>query len=122
MVLDASLAAAGVENCAYWFSGFSRLTSVTGFENLGGVRDVTQLFASCGELRSVYAAGFDASALEGCASMFYGCAKLVGGADGAAATPTSGAEALHAGAGGVLTGPAANSRTWLRAALLSEVE
>lgn len=122
VVLDASLAAAGVESCAYWFAGFSRLMAVTGFENLGGVRDVTQAFSSCGELRSVYVTGFDASAVTASESALYGCAKLVGGADGATAPSGAGASVLHVGAGGVLTDPTADSRTWLEAALFDDGE
>lgn len=94
-----SLKAAGITNIAYWFNGFSNLQLVSGFENLSGVEDVTQLFASCSELRTVSATSFDNSKIKRYAGVLYGCSKLVGGTDGSVPSPSSGAARAQAGNG-----------------------
>lgn len=120
--LDSSLKAAGIKSCAYWFNGFSALRTVLGFENLAGIEDATQLFTSCGELRTISATSFDPSTIKKSSSMLYGCARLVGGADGFVPKFSSGPSVLKLGAGGVLTHPEDDLRTWLNATLFADGE
>lgn len=120
--LHSSLKAAGIANFAYWFNGFSALRLVLGFENLSGAEDVTQLFTSCSELRTVSASSFDNSKIKKYTSVLYGCSKLVGGTDGFVPSQTSGASVLKLGAGGVLTDPEYDIRTWLNATLFTDGE
>lgn len=95
---------------------------MSGFENMSGVEDVTQLFTSCIELRTVGATSFDNSKIKKYASVLYGCSRLVGGADGFVPSQTSGASVLKLGTGGVLTGPEYDVRTWLNATLFADGE
>lgn len=120
--LDASLKGAGITSCAYWFNGFSALRTVVGFENLAGMEDATQMFTSCSELRTISATAFDPSTIKKGASVLYGCTRLVGGTDGFVPTNMSGASVLKVGAGGVLTHPEDDSRTWLNATLFADGE
>lgn len=120
--LHSSLKAAGITNFAYWFNGFSSLRLVLGFENLSGAEDVTQLFTSCGELRTVSASSFDNSKIKKYTSVLYGCSRLVGGTDGFVPSQTSGASVLKLGTGGVLTDPEYDIRTWLNATLFADGE
>lgn len=120
--LHSSLKAAGITNFAYWFNGFSSLRLVLGFENLSGAEDVTQLFTSCSELRTVSATSFDNSKIKKSTSALYGCSRLVGGTDGFVPSQTSGASVLKLGAGGVLTDPEYDIRTWLNATLFTDGE
>ena len=122
VAIDASFANAGVTSLAYWFTGFSALEEVFGFENLSGVADLTQTFTSCSQLRSIYAAGFDSSAVKKAGSMLYGCSRLVGGADGFVPTNSSGAGVLKNTAGGVLTDPENDNRAWLTGELFGDGE
>ncbi|WP_117205470.1 hypothetical protein [Paratractidigestivibacter faecalis] len=97
------------------------------FENMSDVEDVTQLFTSCSELRTVSATSFDNSRIKKYASVPYGCSKLVGGTDGFVPSPSygfvpspsSGASVLKLGTGGVLTDPESDIRTWLDATLFA---
>lgn len=95
---------------------------MSGFENMSGVEDVTQLFTSCSELRTVSATSFDNSKIKKYASVLYGCSRLVGGADGFVPSQTSGASVLKLGTGGVLTDPEYDVRTWLNATLFADGE
>lgn len=122
VVFDSSFADAGVSNLAHWCSGFSALEVVEGFQHCSGAANLTQAFASCARLRSIYATGFDISAVTTCSLMFYGCTSLVGGADGAMPFSTSGKQVLATGAGGVLTDPANDARTWFWAHLYADGE
>ncbi len=112
--IDPSIGALGLTNCAYWFNAFANCTEVRGFENLSGIKTATQMFANCGKLETIWAAGY-ANAITSGSGMFYGCSRLVGGADGFVPTSTSGAAVCKLGAGGVLTDPNADGRTWFRA-------
>lgn len=47
---------------AYWFTGFSAMTEVAGFECLSGIADAMQMFTSSGQLEGICAVGFDAAA------------------------------------------------------------
>ena len=95
---------------------------VSGFENLSGVEDVTQLFTSCSELRTVSATSFDNSQIKKYTSVLYGCSKLMGGTDGFVPSPSSGASVLKLGTGGVLSDPESDIRTWLNATLFVDGE
>lgn len=86
------------------------------------MEDVTQLFTSCSELRTVSATSFDNSKIKKYASVLYGCSKLVGGTDGFVPSPSSGASVLKLGTGGVLTDPESDIRTWLDATLFADGE
>lgn len=120
-VIDSSMKSAGVKSSAYWFNGMESLTSVTGLESLAGVEDTTMMFASCPWLESVFATSFDNSTIKRSSSMFYGCNRLVGGT-GTCPTSTSDAKVCKLGSGGVLTDPANDTRTWVRATLFSDGE
>ena len=122
VVVDSSFAEAGITNCAYWFSGFSALVEVKGFGVLSGMTDATQLFASCVQLRTVYADSFDNSKMAKYTSMFYGCTRLVGGTDGFVPSTTSGASVCKVGAGGVLTDPSNDTRRWVYGELFDDGE
>ena len=111
--IDASVAEAGVKSCAYWFLGCSGLRAVYGFQHLSGITDATQMFSNCGKLRSIYATSFANGSVTKSTGMFYGCTRLVGGADGYVPASTSTASVCKVGAGGVLTDPAADKRLWL---------
>lgn len=117
-----SAADVGVTSAAYWFLGFSALTEVYGFQHLSGITDATQMFSSCGQLRSIFATGFDYSAIKKYSGMFYGNTRLVGGTDGFVPTTTSGASVCKVGTGGVLTDPSADKRTWFTGTLFGDGE
>ena len=71
--LHSSLKTAVITNSACWFNGFSSLRLVLGFENLSGTEDVTQPFASYGELHTVSTTSFDNSKIKKYASVLCGC-------------------------------------------------
>ncbi len=119
VLLDSSLADAGITSCAYWFNAFSNCTEVRGFENLSSMTDATQMFTSCSALESIYATSFSAS-IASSSFMFYGCSRLVGGTDGFVPTTTSAGSVCKLGAGGVLTDPGADARTWYWAHVYSD--
>lgn len=66
---------------------------------------------SCGSLETIYAASFSNSGLSG-SLMFNSYNRLVGGTDGFAPSTTSGASVCKLGAGGGLTDPSDDRRTW----------
>ncbi len=109
--IDSSISGLGITNCAYWFNAFSNCTEVVGFENLSGITMATQMFTSCTMLETIYATSYTNAITSG-ASMFYGCGRLVGGADGFVPSTTSGASVCKLGTGGVLTDPNADTREW----------
>ena len=109
--IDSSVAGVGITNCSYWFSGFVNCVEVSGFENLSGMTSAAQMFSSCSSLETIYATSFSNAGLSG-SLMFTGCTRLVGGADGFVPANTSGATVCKLGAGGVLTDPNADTRTW----------
>ncbi len=122
VVIDGSFAETGIKNCAYWFVGFSAMVEVRGFENLSGMTDGTQMFSSCGQLRSIYATSFSNSAMTKYTGMFYSCTRLVGGTDGFVPTNTSGYSVCKIGAGGVLTDPSNDTRRWFYGELFADGE
>lgn len=111
VVFDASWAKAGCKTCKNWFTGCANLVEVTGFENVAGTPELGYMFANCSSLESVFARGFDASAVTGCAVMFYGCDRLVG-ARGFVPATVSNVGVLSFGDEGALTDPRADGRVW----------
>ena len=109
--IDSTIGSLGLTNCNYWFNAFSNCTEVRGFENLSGMTSANQMFTSCGSLETIYATSFSNSGLSG-SLMFNSCNRLVGGADGFVPSTTSGASVCKLGAGGVLTDPNNDARTW----------
>lgn len=109
--IDSTIAGLGITNCNYWFNAFSNCTEVRGFENLSGMTSANQMFTSCSSLETIYATSFSNSGLSG-SLMFNSCNRLVGGTDGFVPSTTSGASVCKLGAGGVLTDPNDDQRTW----------
>ncbi|MBQ9044063.1 MAG: hypothetical protein IJ111_14765 [Eggerthellaceae bacterium] len=110
-VIHPSWTAVGMTNASYLFNAFENMTEVSGFENMSGITSANQMFTSCGALETIYATSFSNSGLAG-TYPFNGCYRLVGGADGFVPQNTSGASVCKLGAGGVLTDPANDLRTW----------
>lgn len=121
VVIDDSFADAGITNANYFFADFQNATEVVGFENLNGITSANQIFLSCAKLESIYATSFSNAGLSG-SLMFYGCNRLVGGTDGFCPSSSSGATVCKIGAGGVLTNPNADTRTWFRAFFYADGE
>ncbi len=111
VVIDSSWASAGVTNTSYFCNAFSNMTEVVGFQYMSGITSAQQMFGSCSSLETIYATSFSNTGLSA-SMMFNGCYKLVGGTDGYAPTTTSGASVCKIGAGGVLTDPNNDNRTW----------
>ena len=109
--IDSTIGSLSLTNCNYWFNAFSNCTEVRGFENLSGMTSANQMFTSCGSLETIYATSFSNSGLSG-SLMFNSCNRLVGGTDGFVPSTTSGASVCKLGAGGVLTDPNDDRRTW----------
>ena len=109
--IDSTIGSLGLTNCNYWFNAFSNCTEVRGFENLSGMTSANQMFTSCTSLETIYATSFSNTGLSG-SLMFNSCNRLVGGTDGFVPSTTSGASACKLGAGGVLTDPNDDQRTW----------
>ncbi len=122
VVIDDTFPQSGITSCAYWFTGFSALLMVGGFDYLAGMTDATQLFNGCSQLLTIYAVSFDNSSIAKSAGMFYGCTRLVGGADGFVPSPTSGASVCKIGDGGVLTHPGYDRRSWFSGDLFADGE
>lgn len=119
--IDSSIAGVGIRNCSYWFNAFSSCTEVWGFENLTGMTSANQMFTSCTSLETIYATSFNNTGLSG-SLMFNSCNRLVGGTDGFVPSTTSGASACKLGAGGVLTDPNDDRRTWFWAHFYADGE
>lgn len=119
--IDSTIAGLGIKNCNYWFNAFSNCTEVRGFENLSGMTSANQIFTSCGSLETIYATSFSNSGLSG-SLMFNSCNRLVGETDGFVPSTTSGASVCKLGAGGVLTDPNDDRRTWFWAHFYADGE
>lgn len=119
VVIDSSIVGQGITDSSYWFVGCLNLTEVTGFENLNGIKKATQMFSSCSKLETIYCAGTFSTTGLSASMMFANCVHLVGGIDGFVPSNTSGASVVKVGAGGVLTNPSADLRTWCRVRLYS---
>ena len=111
VAIHPSWAQVGMTNADHLFEAFESMTEVSGFENLSGITSAYLMFGSCGKLETIYATSFSNSGLSG-TYMFSGCTRLVGGTDGFVPSSTSGASVCKLGAGGVLTDPANDARTW----------
>ena len=111
VVIHPSWTQVGMTNANYLFNSFQSMTEVSGFENLSGITSAAQMFTSCPMLETIFATSFSNSGLSG-SLMFNGCNRLVGGTDGFVPSTTSGASVCKLGAGGVLTDPNADQRTW----------
>lgn len=109
--IDSTIGSLGLTNCSYWFNAFSNCTEMRGFENLSGMTSANQMFTSCTSLETIYATSFSNTGLSG-SLMFNSCNRLVGGTDGFVPSTTSGASVCKLGAGGVLTDPNDDQRTW----------
>lgn len=119
VVIDSSFASVGITNCAYWFSGFTELVEVSGFENMSGITTATQMFSSCASLETIFATSFTNAVSSG-SGMFYGCNNLVGGTDGFVPASTSTGSVCKLGTGGVLTDPNADMRDWCKVYVYSD--
>ncbi len=111
VVIHSSWPQVGMRKADYLFNAFQSMTEVSGFENLSGITSAAQMFSSCPSLETIYATSFNNTGLSG-SLMFNGCSRLVGGTDGFVPSNTSGATVCKIGAGGVLTDPNADARTW----------
>ena len=111
VVIHPSWTQVGMTNASYLFNAFQSMVEVSGFENMSGITSANQMFSSCPALETIYATSFSNSGLSG-SLMFYGCNRLVGGTDGFVPSSTSGASVCKLGAGGVLTDPNDDERTW----------
>lgn len=111
VVFHSSWAQVGMTNANYLPNAFESMTEVSVFENMSGMRSANQMFGSCSMLETIYATSFSNSGLSG-PLMFNGCSRLVGGTDGFVPSTTSGASVCKIGAGGVLTDPNKDARTW----------
>ena len=97
---------------AFTFAQIAGHTGVTvETENLSGVTSANQMFTSCGSLETIYATSFSNTGLSG-SLMLNSCNRLVGGTDGFVPSTTSSASVCKLGAGGVLTDPNNDNRTW----------
>ncbi|MBQ9003861.1 MAG: hypothetical protein IJ087_18600 [Eggerthellaceae bacterium] len=114
VVFHSSWAQVGMTNASYLLNSFQSMTEVTGFEYISGITSAVQMFGSCSALETIYATSFSNTGLSA-SMMFNGCYRLVGGTDGYVPTTTSGASVCKLGAGGVLTDPNADARTWFYA-------
>jgi len=121
VVFDSSFAQVGLTNANYLCNAFQNMTEVVGFENLNGITSANQMFASCPMLESIYATSFSNTGLSA-SMMFNGCNRLVGGTDGFVPSSTSGASVCKIGAGGVLTDPNDDQRTWFWAHFYTDGE
>lgn len=119
--IDSTIAGLGLTNCNYWFNAFSNCTEVRGFENLSGMTSANQMFTSCASLETIYVTSFSNSGLSG-SLMFNSCNRLVGGTGGFVPSTTSGASVCKLGAGGVLTDPNNDNRTWFWAHFYADGE
>ena len=111
VVFHPSWAQVGMRNASYLCNSFQSMTEVIGFENLAGITSAGQMFGSCPMLETIYATSFSNSGLSA-SLMFNGCNRLVGGTDGFVPSSTSGASVCKIAAGGVLTDPNNDARTW----------
>jgi len=121
VVIDSSWANAGVTNTSYFFQAFEEMSEVVGFQYMSGITSAGQMFGSCPKLETIYATSFSNSGLSA-SMMFNGCYRLVGGTDGFVPSTTSGASVCKLGAGGVLTDPNNDQRTWFYAHFYADGE
>ena len=65
-------------SCAYWFSGFSKLTKFENIKNLNtcNVTDMSYMFSDCSALTALDLSNFDTSKVTNMNGMFSGCSLL----------------------------------------------
>ena len=104
----------GIADISFWFASMPSLLEVEGFQNLSGITTAKQAFASCGELRTIWATSFDTSAVTGAYMAFYACPQLVGGglAVSSGSSGTGAAGFTVGGSKGLLTDPSDDARAW----------
>lgn len=116
--VDASFATAvselGITDISFWFASMTGLLEVEGFQNLSGIKTAKQAFASCGELRTIWATSFDTSAVTSASMAFYACYQLMGGglAISTGSSGTAAAGFAVGGSKGLLTDPSDDARDW----------
>jgi len=79
VVFDASFAnCTTLKSTAYWFYGFTNLTSITGISNLktDNVTNMEGVFSDCSSLTSLDVTGFKTDNVTSMLEMFYGCYSL----------------------------------------------
>ncbi|MGI6535110.1 MAG: hypothetical protein ACOX12_01635 [Eggerthellaceae bacterium] len=109
--IDSSVASVEWPNVSYLCGYLPHVTDVYGLENLVGVTNVGYLFATDGELETIWDEGFDRSGITTGTYPFNGCYRLVGG-HLTVAQNSSSRTLLHNGAGGLTTNPDADERKW----------
>lgn len=113
VVIRSSWTQVGMTNANCLFNSFQSMTEVSGFENMSGITNASQMLSSCPALETIYATSFSNSRMSG-SLMFNGCNRLVGGTDSFVPSSTSGASVSKLGAGGVFTDPNNDGRLVLR--------
>ena len=79
VVFDSSFANyTGLTSTAYWFSGCSKITTISGIENLKtqNVTDMRYMFYCCGSLTSLNLSSFNTQNVTDMSCMFRGCSSL----------------------------------------------
>ena len=78
VVFDASFANARPTSCYKWFNGCQDLTTIEGIEylNTENVTDMSNMFESCYELKTLDLSNFDTKNVTNMFSMFYRCWSL----------------------------------------------
>ena len=68
----------GLTSTAYWFSGCSKITTISGIENLKtqNVTDMRYMFYCCGSLTSLNLSSFNTQNVTDMSCMFRGCSSL----------------------------------------------
>ena len=95
IVIDPSFAnCTKITRTAFWFSGFSNVTSITGFQYLktDKVKSMREMFSGCSKLTSLDLSSFNTQKVTDMSAMFNGCSGLrtiYVGADWSTAAVTS---------------------------------
>ena len=79
VVFDSSFANyTGLTSTAYWFSGCSKITTISGIANLNtqNVTDMRYMFYCCGSLTSLNLSSFNTQNVTDMSCMFRGCSSL----------------------------------------------
>ena len=78
VIFDASFAKARPTSCYKWFLGCEYLTTIEGIEylNTENVTDMSNMFESCYELKTLDLSNFDTKNVTNMFSMFYRCCSL----------------------------------------------
>jgi len=78
VVFDSSFANASPTSCYYWFYGCSKLTDITGIDNLNtsNVTNMIGMFSGCSSLTSLDVSNFKTENVTNMNQMFQGCSGL----------------------------------------------